>query len=183
MTPQETVPERIDPASGDALGQYLSFGLDGHLYAVPLARVAEILPFRELNRIPHMPEGVEGLLDHRGQVIPVISLRSRLGLESREAGRSGNIVVLNLAGGMPVGILVDAVESVVTPEPAQLFPASALLAGAGGAWVRGFILMEGKVIALLDADLITRRSTVEPSVQEGEAAVGSEQTSFHSVDR
>ena len=49
--------------------QYLSFQLDGHIYAVPLAQVAEITPLKELNRIPHMPKCVEGLLNHPGHIM------------------------------------------------------------------------------------------------------------------
>jgi len=134
--------------------QYLSFRLDGRIYAVPLAQVAEITPALELNRIPHMPKSVEGLLNHRGQVIPVISLRSRMNLAQQEASLSRNIVVLDLGGG-PVGILVDAVDAVVSAAPEQLVPASPLLCGPEGAWVRGFILQGERIIALLDSGFIT----------------------------
>ena len=135
--------------------QYLSFHLDGQIYGVPLAQVAEITPYQELNQIPHMPKGVEGLLDLRGRVIPVISLRSRMGLEQQGAGLSKNIIVLALGGASPIGVLVDAVDSVITAQPEQLVPASLLLAGPEGAWVRGFILQEQRIIALLDSQVIT----------------------------
>lgn len=154
MSLQEAVraPAHGDPA---APRQYLSFQLDGHIYAVPLAQVAEITPLLELNRIPHMPKSVEGLLDHRGQVVPVINLRSRMNLAQQEAGLSRNIVVLDLGGSSPVGILVDAVDAVVTAVPEQLVPASLLLAGPEGAWVQAFILQGERIIALLDTGFIT----------------------------
>ena len=135
--------------------QYLSFQLDGHIYAVPLAQVAEITPLKELSRIPHMPKCVEGLLNHRGQVIPVISLRARMNLSHQETSLSRNIIVLNLGGGSPVGILVDVVDAVITADHEQLVPASPLLAGPEGAWVLGFILQEERIIALLDSAFIT----------------------------
>jgi len=145
------------PAAGDATvqRQYLSFELAGHTYALPLAQVAEITPFRELNQIPHMPRSVEGLLDHRGRVLPVISLRSRMGLEAQAASLSRNIVVLDLGESNLVGVLVDVVDSVLTAGPEQLIPASPLLAGPEGAWVRGFILQDGRITALLDPALVT----------------------------
>jgi purine-binding chemotaxis protein CheW len=135
--------------------QYLGFQLAGQVYGVPLAQVAEITPYKELNQIPHMPKGVEGLLDLRGQVIPVISLRSRMGLENQGAGLSKNIVILDLGVSSPIGVLVDAVDSVITASPEQLVKASALLAGPEGAWVRGFIVQDTRIIALLDSRLIT----------------------------
>jgi len=147
----------LEPAHGDpaAPRQYLSFQLDGHLYAVPLAQVAEITPLLELNRIPHMPRSVEGLLDHRGHVIPVINLRARMSLGQQDTALSRNIVVLDLGGSSPVGVLVDTVDAVVTAVPEQLVPASLLLAGPEGAWVRGFILQGERIIAVLETGFIT----------------------------
>ncbi len=136
-------------------GQYLSFLLDGHRFAVPLEKVAEITPFMDLNRIPHMPPSVAGLLNHRGQVIPVISLRARMRLAAQDASLSRNIVVLDLGGDSLVGVLVDAVDAVVSAAPGQVAPASPLLAGPEGAWVRGFVLQEDRIIALLDTGFIT----------------------------
>jgi purine-binding chemotaxis protein CheW len=138
----------------DAPQQYLSFLLEGHVYAVPLVQVAEITPHKELNRIPHMPKSVEGLLNHRGQVIPVISLRGRMNLGQQESSLSRNIIVLDLGGSSPVGILVDAVDAVLTAAPEQMVPASPLLAGPEGAWVRAFILQGERIVALLDTGFI-----------------------------
>jgi purine-binding chemotaxis protein CheW len=145
---------REHPASA-APRQFLSFKLDGQVYAVPLAQVAEITPLLELNRIPHMPKSVEGLLDHRGQVLPVINLRKRMNLGEQETSLSRNIVVLNLGGGSPVGILVDTVDAVITAATEQLVPASLLLTGPEGAWVSNFILLEERIIALLNTGFIT----------------------------
>jgi len=149
---QEAVREH--PASA-APRQFLSFKLDGHVYAVPLAQVAEITPLLELNRIPHMPKSVEGLLDHRGQVLPVINLRKRMNLGEQDSSLSRNIVVLDLGGGSPVGILVDTVDAVITAATEQLVPASLLLTGPEGAWVSNFILLEERIIALLNTGFIT----------------------------
>ena len=150
--------------------QYLCFHLAGQVYGVPLAQVAEITPFRELNQIPHMPKSVEGLLDLRGQVIPVISLRSRMGLENQGIGLSKNIVILDMGTASPVGVLVDAVDSVITAAPEQLVKASALLAGPQGAWVQGFVVQEQRLIALLDSRLITTFHTSHIHLQADDHA-------------
>jgi hypothetical protein len=100
-----------------------------------------------------MPRGVEGLLDLRGSVIPVVNLRVRLGLTALEASASNNILVLSLAGNL-IGVLVDHVDSVITATPEQHAPAGPILAGKHGAWVSGFILQEERVTVLLDTALI-----------------------------
>jgi len=133
--------------------QYLTFTLEERTYAVPLPQVAEICVYRELNRMPHMPKGVEGLLDLRGSVIPVVNLRVRLGLPALAASASNNILVLSLAGNL-IGVLVDHVDSVITATPEQHAPAGPILAGKHGAWVSGFILQEERVTVLLDTALI-----------------------------
>lgn len=135
--------------------QFLGFHMAGHSYAVPLAQVAEITPTRELNQMPHMPRSVEGLLDLRGAVIPVINLRVRMGLERLAAGLARNIVVMDQGAASHVGLLVDHVESVLNTSADEIIPASPLLAGPEGAWVLGFILQGGVITSILDTKLIT----------------------------
>lgn len=132
--------------------RFLTFRLEGRTYGLPLRCVAEISPWRELNRIPHMPKAVEGLLDLRGRVIPVVNLRSRMGLPPR-TGSGGSILVLDLAGS-PSGLMVDGVEAVLAVSSDELVPPSPLLAGIEGAWVETFILDAGRVVPVLDAALV-----------------------------
>jgi purine-binding chemotaxis protein CheW len=127
----------------------LAFLLDGKVFGVPLSFVAEIHPFRTLNRMPHMPKGVEGLMDLRGQVIPVVNLRARLALPLRENHDGTNILVIQ-AGGFKTGLLVDEVDGVVHRSASRYRAASRLLAGKDGGWVTGFLVQGERIICLLD---------------------------------
>jgi len=138
---------------GENARQYLTFTLEDRAYGVPLLQVAEISPNRDLNRMPHMPKGVEGLLDIRGTVIPVVNLRTRLGFTTLEAAEAGNILILAMAGNL-IGVLVDEVRSVVTATPEEHAPAGPILAGKDGAWVSGFLVQGDQVTVLLDTALI-----------------------------
>ncbi len=133
--------------------RYMTFFLNGRAYGLPLKHVAEITPFRELNKLPHMPRAVEGILDLRGRVVPVVNLRVRMSLPPLDEDRVGTILVLDLAG-TATGLLVDAVDAVVSIPETDLVPASPLLAGLDGAWVEGFIVQGERVVTLLDAALI-----------------------------
>jgi purine-binding chemotaxis protein CheW len=137
------------PHGAGTLDQYLIFLLAGQSYAVPLALVIEITPYRELNRMPHMPKGVEGILDLRGAVLPVINLRVRLGLPVQETNLFENILILDLAG-TATGVLVDRVDFVVGARQDQIVPASGLLAGPEGGWVKGFLQIKSRIIGVLD---------------------------------
>lgn len=133
--------------------RFMTFFLNGRHYGLSLRHVAEITPLRELNKLPHMPKAVEGILDLRGRVVPVVNLRVRMGLPPLEATRKGTILVLDLAG-TATGLLVDAVDAVLSVPEEELIPASPLLAGPDGAWVEGFIVQGDKVVTLLDAALV-----------------------------
>jgi purine-binding chemotaxis protein CheW len=131
----------------------MTFFLNDRAYGLPLQHVAEITPFRELNKLPHMPRSVEGILDLRGRVVPVVNLRVRMALPPLDPSRTGTILVLDLAG-TATGLLVDSVDAVVNIPAEDIVPASPLLAGLDGAWVEGFIVQGERVVTLLDAALI-----------------------------
>ena len=134
--------------------QYLTFTLNKRTYAIPLAQIAEITNNLELNHMPHMPKGVEGLLNLRGSVLPVINLRTRIGLPPVETKAFENILILDFENNR-TGILVDQVESVITATQDQITPASLLLAGPEGGWVKGFMILQDRVVVILDAQLLT----------------------------
>jgi purine-binding chemotaxis protein CheW len=131
----------------------MTFFLDGRAYGLRLRHVAEITPFRALNKLPHMPRAVEGILDLRGRVVPVVNLRTRMSLPPLEPGKTGTILVLEVAG-TATGLLVDAVDAVLSVPGEAIVQASPILAGLDGAWVEGFIVQGERVITLLDAALV-----------------------------
>jgi purine-binding chemotaxis protein CheW len=143
-------PQARAEGGGAVLRRFMTFLMEGRVYALPLQHVAEISPYRELTRMPHMPKGVEGLLDLRGRVIPVVNLRARLALPPLEDARACTILVLDLPG-QPVGVLVDSVDAVVAVSEEDLVPASPILAGLDGAWAEGFIVQGERVVVLLNA--------------------------------
>jgi purine-binding chemotaxis protein CheW len=152
----------------------MTFFLDGRAYGLPLERVAEICPFRDLNKLPHMPRSVEGILDLRGRVVPVVNLRVRMALPPLDASQTGTILVLDLEG-QPTGLLVDAVDAVVAVPDEDLVPASPLLAGLEGAWVAGFIVQGERVVTLLDAALVAAQGSTRSQGRQALADRGLEE--------
>jgi purine-binding chemotaxis protein CheW len=152
----------------------MTFFLNDRAYGLPLEHVAEITPFRELNKLPHMPRAVEGILDLRGRVVPVVNLRVRMSLPPLDPSKTGTILVLDLAG-TATGLLVDAVDAVVSIPDSDLVPASPLLAGLEGAWVEGFIVQGERVVTLLDAALIANQGVGRTQGKEVLAALSLEE--------
>ena len=145
--------------------RFMTFFLNDRAYGLPLRHVAEITPFRDLNKLPHMPRAVEGILDLRGRVVPVVNLRARMSLPPLDPTKIGTILVLDLAG-TATGLLVDAVDAVVSIPESDIVPASPLLAGLDGAWVEGFIVQGERVVTLLDAAMVASHGIGRAQVKE-----------------
>ncbi|MCL1908756.1 MAG: chemotaxis protein CheW [Holophagaceae bacterium] len=144
-----------------AQSQYMSFVIDGRTYAIPLSDVAEITPYVELNHMPHMPADVVGLLDLRGSVLPIISLRTRMGLPGKDSYVGDTILLLDTQQGSRIGILVDQVESVITAFEDQHAHLSPLLEGKSGKWVKAILLLNGKVVLVLEPAALIDTSQIE----------------------
>jgi purine-binding chemotaxis protein CheW len=166
-------PEAPARTTAHGIQDFITFKMDGRSYALPLVSVAEILRYRELNKMPHMPKTVEGILDLRGEVVPVVSLRTRLGLPSPPVIETCFILVVDL-GGSKAGLLVDAVESVLHATEEELVPSSRLLAGPEGAWVSAFIVRGERVLAQLDPYRVATPGTVRAKGMDAAVEKGME---------
>jgi purine-binding chemotaxis protein CheW len=97
----------------DEIHQLLSFEIAGAPYAVPVERVREIVRMRPVTPVPRTPEEVRGVISLRGEMIELIDLGRRLGLEPIETSRKTRIIVIKTGDDEVVGLLVDAVREVL----------------------------------------------------------------------
>lgn len=101
------------------LRELLAFELGGTPYALPVERVREIVRMRSITPVPRVPAAVRGVISLRGEIIQVLDLRLRLGLEPTEATRRSRIIVLHGEDERVAGVMVDAVSEVLRlPEEA-----------------------------------------------------------------
>ena len=106
------MPDSASRNRSDPRKNLVGFLLGGVQYAVEIAHVREIVNPLGITALPHMPMEVAGVADHRGEVVPVIDLRVRFGLEPSAGGRSTKWVLINAGGDHSVGLIVDAVTEV-----------------------------------------------------------------------
>ncbi len=126
--------ERRETATNDnELIQLVSFDLGTEEYGIDILRVQEINRMVEITRIPQTPRFVEGVINLRGKVIPVMDLRTKFGLERKEHDRSSRIVVCDVDGSI-VGMVVDAVSEVlrISASTVAMPVASSLAPGTTG---------------------------------------------------
>ena len=104
--------------------QLLTLELDGDLYAVPVESVREIVRIRPITPVPRVSADVRGVIALRGEIVQVVDLRGRLGLEGVEPSRTSRIVVVHLGDARIAGVLVDAVRDVLRVPEACIVPPS-----------------------------------------------------------
>jgi purine-binding chemotaxis protein CheW len=105
--------------------QFVTLGLDQEVFAVPVELVREILDMRQPFRIPGAPSHFAGLIDVRGQAVPVIDLRLKLQLAPRETGADTRILVLDVPIAerlLPLGLIADRVFEVTALDPGSVTP-------------------------------------------------------------
>ena len=100
-------------------GRYLTFMLRDEFYGVPISKVREINQITEITPVPKTPKFVEGVVNLRGKILPVVNLRQKLGFEKVAYNRETCIIVIEAQMGH-VGVVVDAVREVVDLKEDQI---------------------------------------------------------------
>ncbi len=143
--------------TGAADIQTVVFGLDGELFGLPVALVREILDFRDAFRVPEGPDWLTGLIDVRGEVVPMVDLRRRLGLATAEPTVTTRILVVNAIFGdrsLTLGLVVDRVLDVSTFTAAEREPTPDIGVRWNSAHIDGLVRRNGQFVMLLDAGSI-----------------------------
>src|SRR6266849_5080537 len=120
-------------------------------YAVPIHRIQEIVRVPEITRVPHAQAGVEGVINLRGRVLPVVDLAARLALGITARDRSARVVVVD-GGSESIGLLVDGVSEVLRVSAADVEPPSVTTIGDGLTAVLGVAKLGERLVLLLDLD-------------------------------
>jgi len=113
----------------DAVVELCAFRVGDEEYVIDLRRIREIVQPLPIVPVPRAPEFVDGVVNLRGEVLPVVDVRKRLGLTPRAGGRP-KVLVVDVAGRI-LGLVVDGVTEVVRLPRSDIGPAPALVAAAG----------------------------------------------------
>ncbi len=132
-----------------AAGQYVIFRLADQWYGADIAVVREVSYLTPVTRLPNTPHFVEGVIDLRGEVMPVIDMRKRLGLPARPADDDSRIMILTV-GGLTAALVVDGVEQVATIEEEAITQPDASLTVAGQDYVCGVARLGDRLVVLID---------------------------------
>jgi len=135
----------------DELLQLVTFSISDEEFGVDILKVQEIIRTMEISKVPRAPDFVEGVINLRGKVIPIIDLRRRFGLAHKLHDKNTRIIVIEMTD-VIVGFVVDAVSEVLRIPASTVEPPPPVVAGMDSEYISGVGKLEDSLLILLDLD-------------------------------
>lgn len=133
--------------------QFVIFNLAGEDYGLDIASVEGIIKPVEITRMPQAPKYVEGVINLRGAVVPVIDLRKRFNLPPGEMNRDTRIVNVYM-NTTKVGMIVDGVSEVIRLPEDAIEPPPPMVSGVDMSFIRGIAKLDDRLVTILDLNRI-----------------------------
>jgi purine-binding chemotaxis protein CheW len=149
--------QKVQPAEGTSrrgdnlVTQFVGFRLDNEDYAIAITKIQEIILMKPITRIPEVPAFIEGLINLRGSVIPIVNLRKRFGLPPRDVDDETRTIVVNIHD-KTVGCVVDAVTQVMRINRDQIQPPPLSVLAISHQYIAGLARLEDRLLIILDID-------------------------------
>lgn len=137
--------------------QYLTFKLGDEVFATDVAKVREVLDFTNITKIPRTPDFMSGVINLRGNVVPVVDLRLCFEMSKTEKTVNTCIVVVEMlldGESTVIGALADSVEEVIDLEPEQIQPAPRIGTQIRTDFIKGMGKRDAQFIMILDIDRV-----------------------------
>jgi len=137
--------------------EFLSFVLGDAQYCIDILKVQEIRTYEAPTRIANTPAFIKGVMNLRGNIVPIIDLRVKFGLAEQRLDTQTVVIVLNVAK-RTVGVVVDGVSDVIAVAAADVKPAPELAGSLDTRYIQGLATVGGQMMILVDIErLMTSR--------------------------
>lgn len=139
--------------AADLTTQYLTFQLGGESFAIPIANVREVLKLPDLTTIPGAPEFIRGVINVRGNVVPVVDLKRKFGQPLTEKSRKTRVIIVESVlreKRVVLGSLADSVEEVIDLPESQIEPPPDVGINLKTDYIRGIGKLENRFVILLE---------------------------------
>lgn len=133
--------------------QLVSFTIANEEFGVDILKVQEINRMFQITKVPNSPEYVDGVINLRGRVIPVIDLRTKLSLQRKPHDKDTRIIVVELEG-RTIGFIVDKVKEVLRIPNSIIEPPPDIVAGLNAEYITAVGKLEDRLLILLDLEKI-----------------------------
>jgi purine-binding chemotaxis protein CheW len=143
--------------------QFVAFRLGSEEYGISILQVQEIKRITDITRVPHAPAYVQGVINLRGSVLPVIDLKKRLNFSSQDYTDDTRIVIVKFED-YSVGMIVDAVSEVLRLTDEQIEPSPAFVGGLDAEYIQGIAKVDGRLVILLNMTSVAMIDTTVAKV-------------------
>lgn len=140
----------------EELLQLVTFSIGEEEFGVEILKVQEIIRMLEITRVPKAPDFVEGVINLRGKVIPVIDLRLRFGLQAKDHDKKTRIIVIEI-NHMIVGFVVDSVSEVLRIPAGTIEPPPPVISGLDSEYISGVGKLDDRLLIMLDLNRLLSR--------------------------
>ena len=134
--------------------QYIVIDIGDEQYGIDIKFVENIVRMQSITRVPNVQEYFKGVINLRGEVVPVMSLRRKLNLEDDEITNKTRIIIIKLEANAPIGVIVDEVKEVVTLENSSVDSVSRSSQKEEISYINGIGKTGDTLISLLDLNMI-----------------------------
>ncbi|PMK01192.1 chemotaxis protein CheW [Vibrio sp. 10N.261.55.A7] len=150
--------------------EFLSFVLEDEEYGVPILDVREVRGWNAVREVPNSPDYLHGLLDIRGEYVPIVDLRMRFNLPPAVICSTTVVIVLNDANKHPLGVIVDAVSEVYDLSDEEIKPAPHVSVTVDQSYIKGIASVESGHLILIKLEaLFDIKELNNTSVEEATA--------------
>ncbi len=148
-----SVRDVVDIANYNGMIQVVSFKIGDEEFGVNILQVQEINRLVQITQVPNAPDFIEGVMNLRGKIVPVVNLRKRFGLPQKEYDKNTRVIVVEL-NGKTVGFIVDSVSEVLRFSKNDVDPTPDLISGIGNEYITGIAKLEDRLLILLDLEKV-----------------------------
>ncbi len=144
----------------DETVQIISFKVGDEEYGLEILKVKEVIKVTDITKLPKAPSFVKGVVNLRGDVIPIIDLREKFGLGKAEKSDANRVIVVEIDG-KSVGMAVDSVSHVIRINENQI-DNPPLVGGMSGDYIRGVVKLGDRLIVLINVEkILTSEEKIE----------------------
>lgn len=151
--------DSVAKGDGDQL-QLVTFEVADEEFAVNILAVQEINRMMEITRVPQAPPEVQGVINLRGKIIPVVDIRKRFNLDERDHNSDNRIIVVKVQGRV-IGFIVDCVHEVLRINTSIVEPPPSMITSIDSDFIEGVGKLDDRLIILLDLDKLFATELLE----------------------
>ena len=143
----------IESEEGTKKHRYLSFFVENEQYGIEISHINEIIAMMKITHVPRTPTFVEGVINLRGSIIPIVDIRGKFGLDKKEHDMN-TAIIINEVAGVNIGFIVDRVEDVLTFDEKDLNEPPKFGSHIDTSFIQSVAEVESSVILILDMEKV-----------------------------